>query len=113
MSKRDVKLDRYGIGKYAYRELHNFCLQYQEKKRDIPRASGEWKEKLIHDCELIEQTAVEVSDRDYQCIILHVTQDIPWHNLRLVHGLMTYERGFREERRRFYHALAQKKKIIE
>jgi len=27
-SKRDLKLDEYNIGKYAYRELHNFCLQY-------------------------------------------------------------------------------------
>ena len=34
-NKRDLKLDEYDIGKYAYRELHNFCLQYPEKKKRI------------------------------------------------------------------------------
>ena len=33
--KKDLKLDQYGIGKYTYRELHNFCLQYPEKKRRL------------------------------------------------------------------------------
>ena len=34
-SKRDLKLDEYNIGKYAYRELHNFCLQYPYKKQRL------------------------------------------------------------------------------
>ena len=34
-NKRDLKMERYSIGKYAYRELHNFCLQYPDKKRKL------------------------------------------------------------------------------
>ena len=30
--RRDLKLDKYGISKEAYRELRSFCLQYEEKK---------------------------------------------------------------------------------
>ena len=33
--KKDLKLDQYDISPYAYRELHNFCLQYPEKKRRL------------------------------------------------------------------------------
>ena len=29
--KKDLKLDQYDISPYAYRELHNFCLQYPER----------------------------------------------------------------------------------
>ena len=34
-NKRDLRLDKYDIGVYAYRELNNFCKQYQEKKRKL------------------------------------------------------------------------------
>lgn len=34
-NKRDLRMERYSIGKYAYRELHNFCLQYPDKKRRL------------------------------------------------------------------------------
>ena len=33
-NRRDLRLDKYKIDKYAYRELLNFCRQYQGKKTD-------------------------------------------------------------------------------
>ena len=135
-SKRDLKLDEYNIGKYAYRELHNFCLQYPYKKQRLadlrspyhsPQITGlphgndagqptedsaERAAALSHDCEMIEQAALEVSASDYQCIILAVTQDVPWYYLRELKGLKTCEKYFRDEQHRFYYLLAQKKKII-
>lgn len=135
-SKRDLKLDEYSIGKYAYRELHNFCLQYPHKKAQLADLRSPYKSPQItgmphgndvgqptennaeraailsEECEMIEQTALEVSSGDYQCIVLAVTQDIPWYYLRALKGLATYEKGFRKEMRQFYYLLAKKKKII-
>ena len=135
-SKRDLKLDEYNIGKYAYRELHNFCLQYPYKKQRLadlrspyhspstsgmPHGSGttsptednaERAAILSHDCEIVEQAAIQASSEDYQNIIRAVTQDMPWYYLRAIYGLKTYEKGFRREVRYFYYLLAKKKKII-
>ena len=33
--RRDIKLDEYNIGRYEYRELHNFCMQYDRKKKQL------------------------------------------------------------------------------
>ena len=136
MNKRDLKLDEYNISKYAYRELHNFCLQYPEKKRRIedlhnplhamcydgmPHGTGageptanaaEKAAQLSKDCEMIEQAAIQTSSRDYQCIILAVTQDMPWYYLRKCKELKTCEKYFRRETHRFYYLLAKNKKII-
>ena len=135
-SKRDLKLDEYNIGKYAYRELHNFCLQYPYKKQHLadlrspyhspqitgmPHGSGagqptedsaERAAVLSHDCEMVEQAALEVSANDYQCIVLAVTQDVPWYYLRELRGLKTNEKYFQREQRQFYYLLAKRKKII-
>ena len=135
-SKRDLKLDEYNIGKYAYRELHNFCLQYPYKKQRLadlrspyhsPQITGmphgsdagqptednaERAAILSGDCEIIEQAALQASAKDYQNIIRAVTQDMPWYYLQSVFGLKTCEKYFRNEQHRFYYLLAKKKKII-
>ena len=135
-SKRDLKLDEYNIGKYAYRELHNFCLQYPYKKQRLadlrrpyhsPQITGmphgndagqptednaERAAVLSHDCEIIEQAAIQASAKDYQNIIRAVTQDMPWYYLQSVFGLKTARHTFDAERRYFYYLLAKKKKII-
>lgn len=135
-SKRDLKLDQYNISKYAYRELHNFCLQYPEKKKrlaelrspysspqitglphsnDISRPTESKAEQaavLALDCKAIEDSAYEVSVQDKEHIIMAVTQDVPWHYLQLLKGLTTGEYKFRQEKRKFYYLLAKKKKII-
>lgn len=135
-SKRDLKLDQYNIGVYAYRELHNFCLQYPHKKQQIadfrspynspqitgmPNGNGagdptgsnaERAALLSQECELIEQTAIEASGEEYQCMILSVTQDVPWHYLKMLKDLKASQNKFNDERRLFYYLLAKKRKII-
>ena len=82
--RRDLKLDKYGISKEAYRELRSFCLQYEEKKarlqqlRSIASAPitgmpgknepgnptakhAEMAVKLSNDIAMIEQSALEAS----------------------------------------------------
>lgn len=135
-SKRDLKLDEYNIGKYAYRELHNFCLQYPYKKQcladlrspyhspqitgmphgnDVGQPTEDNAERaaiLSHDCETIEQAAIQASSEDYQNIIRAVTQDMPWYYLQSVYGMAVSRHTFNAERRYFYYLLAKKKKII-
>lgn len=136
MANRDIKLDQYKISKYAYRELHNFCLQYPEKKKELtemrysyssPQITGmpkgnkvgnptaqvvERMDSLIQDIELIEQTAQEVDSRWNACILLSVTEDVPWHYLRLLKDLEPGKNTFNKMRRKFYYLLAKKKNII-
>lgn len=135
-TKRDLKLDEYNIGKYAYRELHNFCLQYPYKKQrladlrssyhspvitglphgnDVGQPTEDSAERaaiLSHDCEMIEQAAIQTSAEDYQNLIRSVTQDMPWYYLRSVFGMEMNEKYFNLERHQFYYLLAKKKKII-
>ena len=135
-SKRDLKLDEYNIGKYAYRELHNFCLQYPYKKQRLAdfrspyhspqitglphgndvgqptESSAERAVDLSHDCEMSEQAAIQARTEDYQNLIRAVTQDMPWYYLQSVFDLHTARDKFDAERRYFYYLLAEKKKII-
>lgn len=135
-NKRDLKLDEYGIDRYQYRELCNFCLQYPKKKRRLlelrnplhsvaldglphggsqgepTAAAAERAAMFSTDCEQIEQTAHD-ADRQYtQYIIWAVTEDIPWHALRLLKGLPLSDRTFRRLKRRFFYLLAQRKGMI-
>lgn len=135
-SRRDLNLEVYNIGKYAYRELHNFCLQYPEKKKQLnairfpyrsPSCSGEIHGKepgdpteksaeradfLERDCILIEKTAKEAAGEYADCMLLSVTKDVPFHYLVLLKDLEIGEKKFMSMRRYFYFLLAQKKKII-
>ena len=131
-----IKLDRYGISKAAYDELHGFCLQYDEKLARIndayslkspnlsgmPHGSGisnpteraaELCEKYKRDIELIEETAKEVDPKLAPFIIRNVTSDKcpPWV-LKTRYGMETGERQFNKKRRQFYYLLALKKQII-
>lgn len=134
--KRDLKLGRFGISKYAYRELHNFCLQYPDKKQklseirspyrspeitDLPKAhtpgdpvcSAAVKAAcLAGDVELIERCAKQASADDWKHVLLAVTQDVPWYSLRVRHNLQTGEKTFNRERQSFYCYLAQEKNLI-
>jgi len=135
-NKRRLKLDDFGITKYAYDELKAFCLQYPEKKRkiadlhsplkcqqysDMPHSSGvgeptaqaaERAAELSKDCELIEQTAITVDSEMYQYILLSVTEDIPYRYLKSLKNIPCYEKGFIQMRRQFFYLLAKKKGMI-
>lgn len=134
-NKRDLKLDKYNIDKYQYRELHNFCLQYSKKKQKAdsllgakgvaytgmpgsaepgnPTAStAEKREKDLQDCRLIEETIREIDDIWYDQLLLGITKDLPWRYLRLKKDLGMNEKEYAEKRRKFYYLLAVKKKLV-
>ena len=95
-NQKDLNLEKYEISKYRYRELKNFCLQYDEKKQRLAALRGlgavtysnephgsrisnptavkaERVQQLARDIELIEQTAIEVDSVNYQSLLANVT----------------------------------------
>lgn len=136
-NERRVKLDNFGISKYAYDELRAFCLQYPEKKKKIadlhnplkgvcyngmphgstpgePTATAaERAATLSVDCELIEQTAIEADSGIYQYLLLAVTEKgINYEILRACKDIPCGREYFYLRRRYFFHRLAEKKGMI-
>ncbi len=134
---RDIKLEKYGISVFEYRELHNFCLQYSDKKKriaelrnplksqqytDMPHGSdvGNPTEQaaliaasLSKDCDLIEQTAIETDGGIYQYLILGVTQQgISYEILRALKNIPCGREYYYKQRRKFFYLLLQKKGVI-
>lgn len=130
MRNWDIKLDQYGIGRYAYRELRYFCLQYEDKKRELKKLlirraavcspienrdscikETEKRDKarieaLESDIKLLEQTAIEVSPDMYQALIKHVAEKIPYEHLGCV---PMGRKQFYELRRKFFYELHRRK----
>ena len=135
-NKRDLKMERYSIGKYAYRELHNFCLQYPDKKRKLrelqspyrspqitgmPSGSGpgdptgriaERAAVLSQDIDMIERAAAEASPTERDLFLLAVTEDVSWAYMKMLKNMQMGEKNFNRRRRKFYYILAQKKGIV-
>ena len=134
--RRDIRLDKYNIGRYAFREMYNFCLQYNEKKEkliqlrcpytspiltDIPHSNyvGDPTGKnavkaatLSKDIEMIEQSAIEACPEEYEYLLTAVTnEDVKWHYLRFK-GMKMGEHAFYKRKRMFYYFLAKKKNIL-
>ena len=129
MNKRDLSLDKYGISKHRYRELYNFCLQYNDfikakqdcyslpavmpdgmpkrtDKTDPTATKAERALKLAADIELIEQTAIEAAGDLYPWLMKAVTSEgLQWRDLSPPCGV----RQFREIRRKYYFLLNLKK----
>lgn len=126
--KRDMKLSDYNISRAKYNELKYFCMQYEEKKREIhnsyglgavvsdgmPKGNmpGNPTERaairnamLQNDVELIEQTALEADSDIYQWLLKNVTEGIPYEWLNVPRG----RKQFYESRRYFFYLLAQKR----
>lgn len=101
IKKRKMKLKDYDISKAKYNELKYFCIQYQEKKKEVRSSYGlrsvadsggakgsgysnptEWlairNAMLQKDIELIEQTALEADPEIYTWILKSVTDSIPY-----------------------------------
>lgn len=130
--KEDLRLDGYGISKFAYRELCNFCLQYQDKKarteelRDpykspqvtgLPHGGGignpteaaaEKAAALSRDIDQIETAVRTAAPEIYQSLLKNVTQGIQYDYMEVPCG----RRQFYERRRKFYYILAKKRGII-
>ncbi len=95
MSKKDLSLQKYGISKRRYRELHNHCLQYEEFKKN---------ENTKHFAIRIEETAREADASLQEYILKSVTQDIPFRYMNVPAGI----NQFYAARRNFYIMLSQK-----
>lgn len=126
--KRDMKLSDYNISRAKYNELKYFCMQYEEKKREIHNSYGPGavvsdgmpkgnlpgnavervairNAMLQKDVELIEQTAMEADPDIYQWLLRNVTEGIPYEWLNVPAG----RRQFYESRRYFFYLLSQKR----
>ena len=124
----DLRLDGYEISRWEYKELLAFCRQYEAKKTKaadllykttgnltgMPRgsntsdpvcASAVQRERLLRDCELIEQAAIEADPGGYQAIIKNVTQGIVYERS----GYLGGRRQFFEKRRKFFFLLRNRK----
>lgn len=127
-NQKDLNLEKYEISKYRYRELKNFCLQYNEKKQqlaalrglgaviynDEPHGSGisnptaakaERAQQLARNIDLIEQTVMEVDSINYDILLANVTAtNLPYEYLSPACG----RRQFYKNRRRFFYLLDKK-----
>ena len=129
MNTRNLSLDEYGISRWEYKELLAFCRQYDEKRTraadllyrttgnlsGMPRgsntsdpvcASAVQRERLLRDCEMIEQAAIAADPGGYQAIIKNVTQGIVYERS----GYLGGRRQFFEMRRKFFFLLRNRKK---
>ena len=126
--KRDMKLSDYNISRAKYNELKYFCMQYEEKKRELHKGYGLnaivndglpkgnlpgnpvegqaiRNAALQADVDLIEHTAMEAGADVYQWLIKNVTEGVPYEWLNVPSG----RRQFYETRRYFFFLLAQKR----
>ena len=124
--KRDMKLSDYNISRAKYNELKYFCMQYEEKKREIhnsyglgavvsdgmPKGNlpGNAVERvairnamLQNDVELIEQTAMEADPDIYQWLIKSVTSGVPYEYM----NVPLSRTKFYDSRRYIFYLLAQ------
>lgn len=104
VKKRDMKLSDYNISRAKYNELKYFCMQYEEKKKELhkgyglgavvndgmPKGNlpGSPTERMAirnvmlqQDIELIEQTVLEADSEIYQWILKNVTEGIGYDYL--------------------------------
>ena len=126
---RDISWSDYGISPYRYRELKNFCLQYDEKRSKIqyglsaismegatgssgtgnPTATKAINHaEYIKDVQLIESCARDADKTLYPYILKSVTQDMTYEELEYDQKLGRIPCGktdFYACRRKFYSLL--------
>ena len=128
IKKRDMKLSDYNISRAKYNELKYFCMQYNEKKRELqsryglravvsdgqpkgnlpgkPTESIAVKNAMIQaDVDLIELTAREADSDIYQWLMKNVTEGIPYEWL----DVPMARKQFYESRRYFFYLLSKKR----
>lgn len=123
-----LKLDKYGISKSEYEELKAFCRRYDEKRAEaadllyrttgrltgMPRGcntsdpvcvSVARRERLLKECEMIEQAAIEADPAGYQAILRNVTRGMRFEET----GYYGARSTFYDARRRFFFFLRNRK----
>lgn len=135
MKRRDLSLEKYNISKYRYRELYNFCLQYDERRRQIeelqhqspspsdgmPKGSGISNPTalvgtriatLSAENKIIEQSAREASPELCYWLLEAAKYDLKFDFLHLREGMPCGKNEFQKLRRKFYYILDQKKRNL-
>ena len=126
---RMITWEDYGISEHRYKELKEFCLQYDEKKEKIRRdingiqysdmPKGNVKPDnlenqairntiYIQDCEMIEQAAIAAASDIYPYIIKSVTKGLSFYDIEYDTANGRIPLGsteFYAKRRLFYHYL--------
>ena len=128
VNKRDMKLSDYNISRAKYNELKYFCMQYEDKKRELSGAYGlraiandgmphssnngsptetqAIKNTMLrNDIELIEQTAIEADPEIYHWILKNVAEGLPYEYMDVPKS----RTKFYDSRRYFFYILAQKR----
>ena len=126
--KWDMKLSDYNISRAKYNELKYFCMQYNEKRRELEKGYG--LKAAAHDgmpkgntrgnpienqairntmlraeIELIEQTAIEAAPDIYQQLLKNVAEGIGYDYL----DVPLSRNRFYDYRKYFFYLLAQKR----
>lgn len=126
--RRYMKLSDYNITRTKYNELKYFCMQYNEKKRELQKSYGLGSvindgmpkgnipgnpvestamrnTMLQSDIEMIEQTAMEADSEIYQWIIKNVTEGLPYEYM----DVPICRADFYGARKYFFYLLSQKR----
>lgn len=122
---RNRELKGAGLSRWRYLELRAFCRQYDEKRHTAaqllavssPRmdsqtggtgqpgdpvfAAARRRERLLADCERIEQSAIAADPVGYKAILRNVTQGVRYEEA----GYYGCRSDFFRARRRFFAAL--------
>lgn len=134
MNKRDIKLDKYGINKYRYRELKAFCEQYPDWKDEINNhayvqgvsydkestgntnaisdRTGKDAMRLLRyekNCQMIEKVAKEADSEIWEYLIKAICYDLPLRYLISVDNMHLEKSAFYERRRFFFYLLDKEK----
>ena len=123
----------YWIERHRYYELKHFCLQYKTWKVYIREIDGmktknfpdgifgrnfsnptlravELREEYSAKIALVEHAAHEASPDLWSYILKAVTEELPYENLRMVHGLPCGREMWYELYRRFFYILSGSRK---
>ena len=127
---RALNKDKYSISNYRFRELHYFCLQYNEWKEkvrelqealkgiqysDMPHSNNPGDPtfdiatkcaKYSSKCDVIEKAAKIADPELYSYIIYAVTnKDVTFNNLKARKDIPCERDRFYDRRRKFYFML--------
>ena len=135
MSKREIKLYKFGISRKRYKELCGFCEQYPEWKSALkdysfvkgvsydpspksitnsinsPVEDAAIKmDRYISNCSIIEEAAKKADPENWEFIIDSACYELPINYLITVKGMNLSQFPFYKRRRYFFYILDQMKK---
>lgn len=116
------------ISEHRMFELRHFCMQYPEWKQgltdiswihkgDMPVSGGdvsdpvaelaERRERYLKNIELVENCCKETDEFLWKWLLIGVTTDVGYENLRLVHDIACCRNVYYRMYRRFFYILSK------